>query len=56
MVFSEKNIKLDEIKGSLENIDNFKHPKSIINYKKALPKLQNGKFDRKKIKEIINEL
>ena len=56
VVFSEKNIKLDEIKGSLENIDNFKHPKSIINYKKALPKLQNGKFDRKKIKEIINEL
>ena len=56
VVFSEKNIKLDEIKGSLENIDNYKHPKSIINYKKALPKLQNGKFDRKKIKEIINEL
>ena len=38
-----------------DGLDKYKYPKDIVNFNKPLPKLHNGKLDRKKIKKIINE-
>ena len=54
-IYSDDDITLEEINSYLDGLDKFKYPKDIVNFNKPLPKLHNGKLDRKKIKKIINE-
>jgi len=50
-----KNLSLSQIKKSLSNMDSFKLPKVLHVSKSEFPKLINGKIDKKKIEELINE-
>ena len=50
-VYLSKNISSDEIKKRLKDLDNFKIPKEIFFSNQNLPKLNNGKIDRKKISQ-----
>jgi len=52
---NNKLLELDQIKNSLSHIDSFKIPKTLHISKSGIPKLSNGKIDRKKIEELINE-
>ena len=54
-IYSDDDITLEEINSYLGGLDKFKYPKDIVQLKKPLPKLHNGKFDRKKIKKLIDE-
>ena len=54
-IYSDDDITLEEINSYLGALDKFKFPKDIVQLKKPLPKLHNGKFDRKKIKKLIDE-
>ena len=54
-IYSDDYITLEEINSYLGGLDKFKYPKDIVQLKKPLPKLHNGKFDRKKIKKLIDE-
>ena len=54
-IYSDDDITLEEINSYLGGLDKFKYPKDIVRLKKPLPKLHNGKFDRKKIKKLIDE-
>ena len=54
-IYSDDDITLEEINSYLDGLDKFKYPKDIVQLKKPLPKLHNGKFDRKKIKKLIDE-
>ena len=54
-IYSEDDITLEEINSYVRALDKFKFPKDIVQLKKPLPKLHNGKFDRKKIKKLIDE-
>ncbi len=55
--FKDKNniLSLTEIKKSLSHMDNFKLPKVLHISSTEIPKLNNGKIDRKRIEELINE-
>ncbi len=55
--FKDKNkiLNLDQIKKFLLHIDTFKLPKVLHTTTNEIPKLSNGKIDRKKIEELINE-
>ena len=54
-VYLSKNITSDEIKKRLKDLDNFKIPKEIFFSNQNLPKLNNGKIDRKKISQKYYE-
>ena len=54
-VYLRKNISSDEIKKRLKDLDNFKIPKEIFFSNQNLPKLNNGKIDRKKISQKYYE-
>ena len=54
-IYSDDDITIEEINSYLGGLDKFKYPKDIVQLKKPLPKLHNGKFDRKKIKKLIDE-
>ena len=54
-VYLSKNISSDEIKKRLKDLDNFKIPKEIFFSNQNLPKLNNGKIDRKKISQKYYE-
>ena len=54
-IYSDDDITLEEINSYLGALDKFKFPQDILQLKKPLPKLHNGKFDRKKIKKLIDE-
>jgi len=55
--FKNKNniLSLSEIKKSLSHMDDFKLPKVLHVSNTEIPKLNNGKIDRKKIEKLINE-
>ncbi|MBK90625.1 MAG: hypothetical protein CL772_05555 [Chloroflexi bacterium] len=55
LIDNNKSLELEEIKKSLSHIDSFKIPKVLHISKSGIPKLSNGKIDRKKIEELINE-
>ena len=46
---------IDEIKKHLTILDKYKIPKKIFFYHTSLPKLDNGKYNKKIIREYINE-
>ena len=54
-VYLSKNISSGEIKKRLKDLDNFKIPKEIFFSNQNLPKLNNGKIDRKKISQKYYE-
>ena len=54
-IIKSSSLTLEEINSYLGGLDKFKYPKDIVQLKKPLPKLHNGKFDRKKIKKLIDE-
>jgi O-succinylbenzoic acid--CoA ligase len=55
VLFAKKKVTLDEINKHLIMFDNHKIPKKIFFYDTPLPKLDNGKFNKKLIRNIINE-
>ena len=52
---NKKSLDLEEIKKCLSHLDSFKIPKILHVSKYGIPKLSNGKIDRKKIEELTNE-
>ena len=55
VLFAEKKVSINEIKKHLSILDNYKIPKKIFFYKNPLPKLDNGKYNKKLIREYIYE-
>ena len=55
VLFSKKKVTLGEINKHLIMLDSHKLPKKIFFYDTPLPKLDNGKFNKKLIRDIINE-
>ena len=55
VLFSKKKVTLGEINKHLIMLDSHKLPKKIVFYDTPLPKLDNGKFNKKLIRDIINE-
>ncbi|MDG2101924.1 MAG: AMP-dependent synthetase, partial [Dehalococcoidia bacterium] len=55
VLFARKKISIDEIKKHLSALDKYKIPKKIFFYHTSLPKLDNGKYNKKVIREYINE-